>query len=88
MPKNYVEVLKSVKIQNYWNVDSTKEPVTDLALEECNFHIEDEVEFGYRFIWYVGGKKQCHRGQTCIPKFSDIVSLIQKAIEDGWLVGS
>jgi hypothetical protein len=44
-----------------------------------------ETEDGFRFIWIrPNGKLQAARGQARIPRISDALGLIQRAIERGW----
>ena len=45
----------------------------------------DADENGYRFIWRKpNGALQPARGQARIPKMSDLLYLISKAMEQGW----
>ena len=79
MAKAYVEVIHEVKrfeIDNKWV----------LCFQYCNYVYDDKPsETGYRFIWRrPNGKLQGARGQARIPKMSDILYLVSKAMEQGW----
>jgi len=43
-------------------------------------------DLGYRFIWRDSdGNQRPHRAQARIPKANDLLSLLGKAAEEGWL---
>ena len=79
MTKAYVEVIHEVKrfeVENKWV----------LCFQYCKYVYDDKPsQTGYRFIWRrPNGKLQGARGQARIPKMSDILYLVSKAMEQGW----
>ncbi len=58
----------------------------DLCFQYCEYLYDDNTfEKGYRFIWRrPNGNLQPARGQARIPKVSDIIYLVSKAMEKGW----
>jgi len=57
-----------------------------LALQRVRYVYErGETEDGFRFIWRrPDGTLQAARGQARIPRLSDALDLIRRAIEGGW----
>ena len=79
MAKTHVKVIHEVKrfeVDNKWV----------LCFQYCNYVYDDKPsETGYRFIWIQpNGDLLPARGQTRIPKMSDILYLVSKAMEQGW----
>ena len=58
----------------------------NLCFQYCKFNYDDGTfEYGYRFIWRdAEDKLHAARGQSRIPKVSDALYLISKAMEQGW----
>ena len=57
-----------------------------LCFQYCKYVYDDNTsETGYRFIWRnPKGHLKAVMGQTRIPKMSDILYLVSKAMEQGW----
>lgn len=77
--KTHVKVIHEVKrreVENKWV----------LCFQYCKYvYNANSSETGYRFIWRnPDGKLQGAKGQARIPKMSDILYLVSKAMEQGW----
>lgn len=76
---SYVNVIHEVKrceVENEWV----------LCFQYCEYFYDDNTsETGYRFIWRKpNGALQPARGQARIPKMSDLLYLVSKAMKQGW----
>ena len=75
----HVKVIHEVKrheVENKWV----------LCFQYCKYVYDANTsETGYRFIWREpNGNLRPAPGQTRIPKMSDILYLVSKAMEQGW----
>lgn len=61
-----------------------------LKFQWCKFNYDgsdDNHDFGYRFIWtHPNGNLNPARGQARIPSINDLLELLIKAWQDGWLI--
>ena len=76
---SYVKVIHEVKrhrVENKWV----------LCFQYCKYVYDANTsETGYRFMWrQPNGKLLSAKGQARIPKMSDILYLVSKAMEQGW----
>lgn len=77
--KTHVKVIHEVKrheVENKWV----------LCFQYCKYVYDANTsETGYRFMWrQPNGKLLSAKGQARIPKMSDILYLVSKAMEQGW----
>ena len=77
--KPHVKVIYEVKrheVENKWV----------LCFQYCKYCYDANTsETGYRFMWrQPNGKLLSAKGQARIPKMSDILYLVSKAMEQGW----
>ena len=77
--KPHVKVIHEVKrheVENKWV----------LCFQYCKYVYDANTsETGYRFMWrQPNGNLLSAKGQARIPKMSDILYLVSKAMEQGW----
>lgn len=77
--KTHVKVIHEVKrheVENKWV----------LCFQYCKYVYDANTsETGYRFMWrQPNGKLLSAKGQARIPKMSDLLYLVSKAMEQGW----
>jgi hypothetical protein len=66
---------------------TTNDPPGDwqLWLQWCRYELDDETQFGYRYIWTrPDGALQAARGQARIPSLAVCKALMDKATAEGW----
>ncbi len=76
----WIEVLKEVR-------SSDNSDCWVLCFQYCKYHYNDgnNDECGYRFIWRKpDGSLHPARGQARIPNMADLMSLVSKAMAEGW----
>ncbi len=56
-----------------------------LCLQWCRYFYEQgELRYGYRFVWWRGGRLLAARGQGRIPTLAIARELMQRAVDEGW----
>jgi hypothetical protein len=74
-----------VQILNNAEVSVPEAEGYKLCFQWCRYVHENDLEYGYRFIWKApDGKHLAHRGQARIPNVTLLASLVQTAVKEGW----